>query len=165
MRNPLETTGFASAWPRLTAQSPGTSRRHCEATGHVVPLVRELIAQLVLERPGLGIQACVYLGEICVLDECGGVLGSTDPRPLGRSTRMPLADLSRLPWLLALSCAERKGKIKYSDRVMSALATEATCSGSLADALSHQVIKQDGDDREKLSTARPAEGHRRPSVV
>lgn len=123
MRNPLETTGFASAWPRLTAQSPGTSRRHCEATGHVVPLVRELIAQLVLERPGLGIQAraasatgilmgfswkklnrlgglkvgsffwtqqlilehrargasrelrdvaeaCVYLGEICVLDEC-----------------------------------------------------------------------------------------------
>ncbi|CAK9046901.1 unnamed protein product [Durusdinium trenchii] len=121
-----------------------------KATGHVVPLVRELIAQLVLERPGLGIQACVYLGEICVLDECGGVLGSTDPRPLGRSTRMPLADLSRLPWLLALSCAERKGKIKYSDRVMSALATEATCSGSLADALSHQVIKQDGDDRESF---------------
>ena len=95
-----------------------------------------------------GCQACVYVGETCVLDEsqpqmwqiphkpwclrlvatstfslmavgvydnslwqasgvwrptpkllpvrCGGVLGSTDPRPLQRSTRIPLADMSRV---------------------------------------------------------------------
>lgn len=33
--------------------------------------------------------------SVALLLRCGGVLGSTDPRPMLRSTRIPLADLSR----------------------------------------------------------------------
>lgn len=124
---------------------------------HVAPLVREVMAQLVIERPGLGIQASVFVGDACVVDECGGVLGSTDPRPMLRSTRIPLADLARLPWLLALGAAEKKGKIKYSDRLMSLLETQSACTASLADALAHQAIKQDGDERDAFISSPVAE--------
>jgi len=128
-----------------------------KATAHVAPLVRDIIAQLVLERPGLGIQASVYVGDACVVDECGGVLGSTDPRPMLRSTRIPLADLSRLPWLLALCSAEKRGEIKYSDRLMAFLETKSACTVSLADALSHRAIQQDGDDRDAFISSPVAE--------
>ena len=64
--------------------------------GALGAVLRELIGRLVVERPGLGVQAAVYVGTECVADEAGGVRGGTDPRPLLRSSKMPLADLSRI---------------------------------------------------------------------
>ncbi|CAJ1458948.1 unnamed protein product [Effrenium voratum] len=115
--------------------------------------VRQLIAQCVVQRPGLGVQVCVYAGDTCVVDECGGVLGSVDPRPMTRSTRIPLADLARLPWLLALHAAAKKGKVHYSERLMS-FRLESACAStcSLADALAHRALSQN-DARETFITS------------
>eukprot|EP00434_Breviolum_minutum_P005465 symbB.v1.2.004816.t1/scaffold279.1/size242841/1 len=154
----IATSALTNRYPDSTRTVPQKSQAlNHKATAHVAPLVRDIIAQLVLERPGLGIQASVYVGDACVVDECGGVLGSTDPRPMLRSTRIPLADLSRLPWLLALCSAEKRGEIKYSDRLLTFLETKSACTVSLADALSHRAIQQDGDDRDAFISSPVAE--------
>ncbi|CAE7858930.1 unnamed protein product, partial [Symbiodinium microadriaticum] len=94
---------------------------------------------------------CVYIGENCAVDECGGVLGTVDPRPMTRSTRIPLADLARLPWLLALHSAVKQGMIQYSERLMSMpVGSRCNTEATLADVLSHRAF-QDGDPRDALT--------------
>lgn len=79
--------------------------------------LRATIAQCCAERTGLGVQVCVHLGKQRAVDECGGVLGSVDPRPMTRHTPIPLAELSRLPLLLAVWCEVGKGRLSYSKQI------------------------------------------------
>lgn len=86
--------------------------------GAIGKALRSLIEHLCLERPGLGIQVCVYVGAECIVDECGGVLGQADPRPMRHATRIPLADLSHLVWLMAVLEKVRRKEIKYDAPVL-----------------------------------------------
>lgn len=145
---------FPKVHRALSAVSTGDDRGRSRAgAAHMamVTLIREAIAACCVERPGLGVQVCVYIGENCAVDECGGVLGTVDPRPMTRSTRIPLADLARLPWLLALHSAVKQGMIQYSERLMSMpVGSRCNTEATLADVLSHRAF-QGGDPRDALT--------------
>ncbi|CAE7214475.1 ABC1K1, partial [Symbiodinium sp. CCMP2456] len=145
---------FPKVHRALSAVSSGDDRGRSRAgAAHMamITLIREAIAACCVERPGLGVQVCVYIGENCAVDECGGVLGTVDPRPMTRSTRIPLADLARLPWLLALHSAVKQGMIQYSERLMSMpMGSRCNTEATLADVLSHRAF-QDGDPRDALT--------------
>ncbi|CAJ1437298.1 unnamed protein product [Effrenium voratum] len=61
--------------------------------------------------------------------------------------------MTRLPWLLALHAAAKKGKVHYSERLMS-FRLESACAStcSLADALAHRALSQN-DARETFITS------------
>lgn len=113
-------------------------------------LLRQEISRCCKERAGLGVQVCIYVGEACVVDECGGVLGTVDPRPMALSTQLPLADLARLPWLLALYAAEKKGRLSYQQKLASIMADIPSSQVTLGHALAHQAVKPSGTARETL---------------
>eukprot|EP00931_Biecheleriopsis_adriatica_P025321 TRINITY_DN15582_c0_g1_i1.p1 TRINITY_DN15582_c0_g1~~TRINITY_DN15582_c0_g1_i1.p1 ORF type:complete len:1225 (+),score=245.77 TRINITY_DN15582_c0_g1_i1:234-3677(+) len=137
----------------------GSAERSIASTGHkaLCKLIQDEIRRCCMERPGLGVQVCVYIGDACAVDECGGVLGPVDPRPMMRSSKVPLAELARLPWLLALYSAERRGKIKYGDPLPALSSDSLASSATLSHGLAHRTIVDSGPRGEAVLSSTVAD--------
>ncbi|CAK0893880.1 unnamed protein product, partial [Prorocentrum cordatum] len=111
----------------------------------LISRLRAALARCCAERPGLGAQVCVCVGDVCVLDECGGVLSPVDPRPMARDTPIPLAELSRLPLLLALEAQVRAGRASYGATLAALLGGGLARGGAglveLRHALAHRALQ------------------------
>eukprot|EP00927_Polykrikos_kofoidii_P033126 TRINITY_DN28040_c0_g1_i1.p1 TRINITY_DN28040_c0_g1~~TRINITY_DN28040_c0_g1_i1.p1 ORF type:complete len:1604 (-),score=292.11 TRINITY_DN28040_c0_g1_i1:1267-5553(-) len=117
--------------------------------------LRAAIASCCAERPGLGVQVAVVVGgggcgvtdgsvsasagAVLVIDECGGVLGVADPRPMRRDTLVPLAELSRLPFLLAAMLEARFGRLSYNSKIATILGEPRLAPSDDAPTLSHML--------------------------
>jgi len=152
---------LAAAYPRpqralgcLPEGGPASLAAPTATYEHVRRAVRSSLATICAERQGLGVQVCVRVAgpngsSIVAVDECAGVLGSTDPRPTQRNTLMPLGDMAKLPALLLLLEAVRAGKTSYSAPLEPLLAsaagsTHGTPSLELRHALSHRSLARPG---------------------
>lgn len=132
--------------------------------------IRLAIARCCAERPGLGVQVCVRMGrQRVVVDECGGMLGMVDPRPVAHNSLMPLADLSRIFPLLAVLAEVRAGRLSYSMKAGRLLnkknegsdagnvcwqstdsSNSAASEPTLKDALTHRALATRGKARAAL---------------